>query len=172
MKEKIKVLYANKGLRLSLYIIGGLFVLGITFQAGVFVGYHKANFARNWGDHYSKNFGMDRPDSFKGMMRGGLPMAHGSTGKVISVNFPVFVILDQDGTEKSVVVKDETLIKRGRDGVTKDVIKLDSMVVVLGEPNASGQIDAKLVRVMQGGFGTSTRMMDRGGMGGGMMFRK
>ncbi len=154
----MKVLYAHKGLRLGLYIIGGLFVLGVTFQLGVFTGYHKASFARDWGDHYGKNFGMERPESFKGMMRGGLPMGHGAVGKVLTVTLPTFVIEDNDGTEKTIVVSNTTIVKSSTQNSTSTSITPNTSVVVIGQPNKSGQIEAKLIRIMPAGFGTSTSM--------------
>ncbi len=152
MKEKIKVLYAHKGLRLGMYIIGGLFILGATFQLGVFTGYHKASFARDWGDHYGKNFGMEKPESFKGMMRGDLPMSHGAAGKVLTVTLPTFVIEDKDGTEKTVTVSTTTIIKSGMQYASSTLLTPNTFVVIIGEPNKNGQIEAKLIRVMPENF--------------------
>lgn len=158
MKEKIKVLYANKSLRLGLYIVGALFILCVVFQAGLFVGYHKANFAGNWGKNYERNFGIDRSDSFGGMMFGRLPTSRGSSGKVLSVNLPNFVIADRDGVEKNILITDKTIIRNGLENSSSTSIKSDDEVVVLGEPNNQGQIEAKLIRVMSADFATSTNM--------------
>ena len=167
MKEKIKHLYANKGMRYFIYAVGVLLVLSITFQAGIFVGYHKANFARGWGENYEKNFGMHKPGSFKGMMRGDrLPSAHGVSGKVLSVSLPNFVVEDLDGIEKSVTIKNDTIIKQAMEKISSENIKAGSYVVVLGDPSDNGQIDAKLVRVMA----SSTRMYD--GKRGMMIFER
>ena len=164
MKEKIKNLYANKPLRLGIYIIGTLFVLSLAFESGTFVGYHKAGFSRDWGDRYERNFGMMRPDSIKGMMGGRFPTAHGATGKVLTVSLPTFTIEDNDGTEKVIVTSSSTIIKSGRDNVLPTAISTDNLVVVLGEPNADGEIDAKLIRVMPTTTGTSTQNYGRRGM--------
>lgn len=163
MKEKIKALYTHRKLRVASYSIGGLFILGLTFQLGVLVGYHKANFARNWGDHYNKNFGMERPDSMRGMMHGKFPNAHGATGKVISLSLPTFVILDRDGIEKSIIITDKTIIKNGMNNASSSELKSDSMVMVLGDPTQDGKVEAKLIRIMPLGFSASTTM--RGMMG-------
>jgi len=163
MKEKIKSLYANKGLRLSLYIVGALFVFSAIFQLGIFVGYHKANFARDWSESYGKNFGMERPDSFRGMMGDELPMPHGSVGKILTVTLPNIIIEDRDGTEQNIIVSDKTLIKSGPTNASSTSLKADDLVVILGEPNSQGQIEAKLIRIMPA-FSTSTKMM--GGLPG------
>ncbi len=164
MKEKIKVLYAHKGLRLWIYIIGGLFVLCVTFQLGVLTGYHKASYARDWGDHYGNNFGMERPESFRGMMRGGLPIGHGATGKVLTVTLPTFIIEDRDGTEKTIIVSSTTIIKSAMQITSSTSITPNALVVVIGQPNKDGQIEAKLIRLMPTSFGTSTNSMMRGMM--------
>lgn len=165
MKEKIKVLYANKSLRYGLYIVGGLLVVGIIFQVGLFMGYHKASFGRDFGNHYERNFGMNRDDSFGGMMSGKFPTAHGAYGEVLTVALPNFVIEDREGVEKNIVISDKTLIKNGLENASSSSIKVDDEVIVLGEPNEQGQIEAKLIRIMPEGFASSTNRYN-------MMFRK
>ena len=169
MKEKIKGLYAHKGMRISLYVIGGLFVLSAILQLGIFIGYHKATFARDWSDSYGRNFGMERPDSFRGMMRGGLPMPHGSVGKILTVTLPTFVIEDKDGTEKTIIVSDTTILREGPNTASSSTLHADDFVVILGEPNTEGQIEAKLIRIMPSNFSTTTQMM---GGAPSMMYRR
>lgn len=175
INEKIKGLYAQKPLRLGIYIIGTLFVLCATLQLGIFIGYHKASFARDWGDHYKKNFGLERPESFGGMMGGRLPTSYGASGKVLTLSLPSFIIEDNDGTEKTILITNKTLIKVGMQNASSSAIIGDSFVVVLGSPNTSGQIEAKLIRVMPIGFNSSTSTNtiygNRTGRNG-MMFRQ
>lgn len=161
LHPKIQALYTQKPIRLGLYILGTLFVLCATFQLGLFVGYHKASFARDWGDHYKRNFGMERPESFRGMMGNTLPGAYGASGKVLAVSLPTFVVEDIHGTEKTIHVSDTTLIRSAMQNASSPAITVDSIVVVLGEPNDAGQLEAKLIRIMPAGFsvGTSTRGM-------------
>lgn len=178
LQENIKSLYAQKPIRLGLYILGTLFVLSATFQLGLFVGYHKASFARDWGDHYERNFGMRRPESIRGMMGNTLPGAYGASGKVLSVTLPTFVVEDINGTEKTIHISDTTLIRLAMQNASSSAITVDNIVIVLGEPNDAGQIEAKLIRVMPAGFttGTSTRGMMYGSTTpsgrGWMMFRR
>ena len=167
MKEILKAIKNYKSLKVVISIILGLFILGITFQLGLFVGYHKASFARDWGEHYGRNFGMERPESFGGMMGGKLPMPHGASGKVLSVSLPTFIIEDRDGTEKTILITDKTIIKKGRDNASSTIIKAEDLLMIIGDPNTQGQIEAKLIRDM-GIYGSSTPM----GMMGNMMFRR
>jgi hypothetical protein len=50
--------------------------------------------------------------------------------------------------EKIIVLQDSTDIRRFRDVIKSSDLKVDDNIVVIGEPNAKGQIEAKLVRVM------------------------
>lgn len=168
MKENInhlKKLFANKTYRYAIYGIGTLFILSLTFQVGMSVGYHKASYGRDWGEHYEKNFGMMRPDSMRSMMGGGrFPMAHGAVGKIISVTLPTFILEDKDGTEKTVLLNETTLIKKAMERASSTELSANSFVVVLGEPNSNGQIEAKLIRIMPDGFSTSTNNFPPQGM--------
>ena len=178
LHEKIKGIYAKKSLRFALYIIGTLFILSITLQFGIFIGYHKASFARDWGDHYKNNFGMERPESFRGMMGNTLPNAYGASGKVLSITLPTFVVEDTNGTEKTILITDTTIIKSRMQNSSSSVITSGSIVVVLGDPNSSGQIEAKLIRIMPDSTtfttSTSTQGMMYGGQQnrGNMMFKR
>lgn len=175
MHEKIRGLYTQKGLRLGLYIVGGLFVFSIIFQLGVFVGYHKANYAHNFSDSYRKNFRGERGESFGGMMRGNnFPTAHGAFGTVLTTALPTFIIEDKDGLEKTILISSSTIIKNISGNASSSSITSNSIVMVLGDPTPQGQIEAKLIRIMPASFGTSTAGVYYGNQSGrnGMMFRQ
>ena len=175
LQEKIKGL-TKKYMKKGLYILGTLFVLCVTLQFGIFIGYHKASFARDWGDGYKRNFGMERPESFKGMMGNRLPTAYGASGKVLSINLPTFIVEDVNGTEKTIYVSTSTLIKSAMQDTPASTIAVDATVMVIGEPTTNGQIEAKLIRIMPAGAlnASSTRGMMRGNStrGWGMMFQR
>jgi hypothetical protein len=61
-------------------------------------------------------------------------------------------VQDNDGTEKIVLIKDDTSIRSMRDDISKDRLKVDDFIVVIGSPNAQGQIEAKLIRLMPAGI--------------------
>ncbi|MEI7497789.1 MAG: hypothetical protein WCK11_00715 [Candidatus Falkowbacteria bacterium] len=158
----------------GLIVLGGLIVLALTFNLGVFVGYSKANFSQRWGDNYRRNFGGPtdgfglnsrmmsgrRFDRRPGMMP--LPAgpdfvnAHGTTGVVVQVS-PVatgtplttstIIIKGNDGVEKTVVMNAKTTILKDRQNVPVNNVAVDDMVVVIGQPNNIGQIEAKLIRI-------------------------
>lgn len=140
----------SKILRLVIYILGGLVLVIFIFQAGMIVGFRKASFGRDWGDNYTNNFGS--PHKFFKLGGdlgdfGNLPNAHGAIGKIIKVELPTIVVFDgKDQTEKIILITDQTEIRQAHDMVDKSQLKIDEYVIVLGEPNATGQIEARLIR--------------------------
>ena len=77
-----------------------------------------------------------------------MPNAHGAIGKIIKIEFPNIVVLDKDQTEKVVVIKDDTNILERRDKVTENSLVVDKFIIVIGNPNNQGQIEAKLIRII------------------------
>jgi hypothetical protein len=108
------------------------------------------------------------------MMRGNnLPTAHGAFGTVLTTTLPTFIIEDKDGLEKSILILSSTIIKNISGNASSSSITPNNLIMVLGDPNASGQIEAKLIRIMPNDFtnGTNTRgMMGGNYKRGGMMF--
>lgn len=150
-KNKIKNFLNAKTFKIITYVLGGLVVAFFIFQAGMLAGYKKVTFGRDWGDNYTKNFGSPH-GSFR--MRGqefgdfrNMPNAHGAIGKIIRVELPTIVVFDgKDQAEKVILIDDKTEIRKMRDIVLKDELKLDEHIVVIGAPNETGQIEAKLIR--------------------------
>ena len=147
--EEVKKFLESKVLVKPLYVVGVLLVIMIIFSAGVVVGFHKASFGRDWGEHYSRNFGMTpMRHGFLGKDGDYFPSAHGATGKIIKVENQSIIVQDKDNTEKIILIKDDTKIQKVREEIVKTDLKLDDFVVVIGTPNAQGQIEAKLIRVI------------------------
>ena len=135
-----------------LYVIGFILIIMIVFYCGMSVGFHKASFGRDWGENYNRNFGMMGPG---GMMQGRFPLgennfpnAHGAIGKIIKITLPTLIVEDKDNTEKVVLIKDDTKIEEMMTPLQKTDLKVDDFVVVIGSPNTTGQIEAKLIRIM------------------------
>lgn len=156
MKTAIKNLFEQKGFKGVAYVIIAVLVIAVVFQAGMLAGYHKAGFSRDWGDKYESNFGMPRPDSMRGMMFGQYPTAHGAGGKILTISLPTFSIEDRDGIEKRIVVSSSTIIKEINGDKDLDTLKVGDNVIILGEPNTDGQIEAKFIRVFKNNENAST----------------
>lgn len=140
--------FQSKGFKLSVLIICGLIIVLAAFWAGLFIGFRQARFSFAWGENYHRNFGgpgqMMPPDL---NARNFIP-PHGVFGKVIKIDGSTLVIKGSDGMEKLVIVNENTAIQEFRDQVQLNDLKVDDEIVVIGEPNDSGQIEAKLIRLL------------------------
>lgn len=149
--EKIKKVFESKTFRVVLYTIGGLAVVSLIFHAGMMSGFRRASFMHDWGNNYEMNFGSPRMGP---RMMGGnddrfySPNSHGSIGKIIKIELPNIVVLDEkENTEKIIIISEKTEIRKIRDIVSADSLKIDDKVIIMGAPNQSGQIEARLIRL-------------------------
>jgi len=149
IKEKIKSFLESKNYNKFIFIIGGLFILIFVFQIGMFAGFRKASFGRDWGNNYERNFGPKHlgpqliNDNFIE-----LPNAHGAIGKIIKIEYPNIYVLDKDQTEKVIIINDSTNILERKEKIAKESLAVDKYIVVIGSPNKLGQIEAKLIRII------------------------
>lgn len=136
-------------------IIGliGFIVIILIFGAGVKVGTLKAKYSYKWADNYHKNFAGPR-GGFLGDWRkfpaGDFIGGHGAFGEIIELNDTDFVIQGRGDVEKIIVITEETTIKKGRETI-QDGLVVGDRVTIIGSPNEDGQIEAKLIRVFNGG---------------------
>ncbi len=80
--------------------------------------------------------------------------------KTIDFSPGLNIIKGSDNAEKIVSVKDDTAINRFREKIKVGDLKIDDQIVVIGEPNDLGQIEAKLIRVIPlGQFSAPMPMM-------------
>lgn len=128
--------------------IGAVVLALLVFRAGVYVGMRKADFSYRWGENYHRNFGGPREGFMPGMFREGEPSAHGAFGKIISLSMPTFTVESSEGVEKLVRIGDGTAIVQFHEPVASSSLAVGDYVVVIGEPNTQGEIEAGLVRVM------------------------
>lgn len=116
----------------DIYKIGIAVVVAFAlFQTGVFVGLHQARFMNRFGDNYMKN----------------IPGGHGAIGKVISVASSTLVVSDAN-IEKVVTITSETKIARNRDTATTSDIHVGDFVAVIGQPDETGKVSARFIRLM------------------------
>lgn len=141
-----------------------LIIIFAVFQAGIFVGYHKARFYGSLGENYYKsseglgNRGpggmMGKGDSFGNFIKdANLPGGHGAVGKIVSINLPTIVVASPDNVEKTINISNDTLIRQFRDTLGPKDLKVGDYVVILGEvPNPNntpeGVVNAKLIRLI------------------------
>ncbi|HBB02703.1 MAG: hypothetical protein US89_C0005G0117 [Candidatus Peregrinibacteria bacterium GW2011_GWF2_38_29] len=145
----IKGFFKSKAFRFTIYGIITFIIALLIFQAGMFMGFHRAGFSYKWGEDYYRNFGGRREAPLMmDRMRGGFLDSNGVTGKIVKISLPIVTVLDKDNAEKVIVIKDDTAIRSMRDSFKATDLKVDDFIVVIGSPDDSSQIEAKLIRVM------------------------
>ncbi|MFA6348419.1 MAG: hypothetical protein WCX30_03250 [Candidatus Paceibacterota bacterium] len=126
------------------FIIGETILLLLTFGIGMMVGSKKADFSCNMDKNYERNFGGSGfPEDLNGAPQGGRIF-----GQIIKIENDAIVIKDSDSIEKIISTKGDVSIKKFRDTIKLSDLKVDDRIVVIGSPNDSGEIEAKLIRVM------------------------
>jgi len=142
-------IFSSKKFVIATISISSLILLLLVFKLGVFVGFEKAKFSYRWNDNYSKNFDGPR-DPFFMRENGGMPMmdSRGLFGSIIKIDTDSLTIKDKDETEKVVIVNDKTVIKEFQKDLKIADLKVDEKIVIIGEPNASGQVEARLIRIL------------------------
>lgn len=141
----------SKTARRILMGIGVLIVVLFVFEAGIWVGYRRGTFTCKLSDNYFRIFGEEQGEhmGLRGqILRGEMPGGHGATGKIVNVNLPMLVVADANRIEKSVHINEDTLIKRINETITASDLKTDDFIIVMGNPNDQGQIEARLIRVL------------------------
>jgi len=124
-------------------------LLLLVFQAGAFVGFKKAEFSYHWSENYQRNFAGPQRGFAEPFQGKDLINAHGTAGQIIKIDGSTIIIKGNDNVERAVLTKEDTVIRSLRDTIKTGDLKLNDLVVVIGDPaTTSGQITAKLIRVM------------------------
>lgn len=142
----IKKVGNSRTLKAIILALVAFAILCLAFQAGVFVGFHKASFLFKSGDNFYRTFG-DRDDmmmSFRDENTGG----HGAVGKIVKVSLPTVVVLGADNIEKVILTNASTSIRQFRSATSTNSLSVDQYITVLGSPNDQGQIVAKFIRII------------------------
>jgi hypothetical protein len=135
----LEKLSKSKIVRSILIGISVIVIALLIFQAGMSVGFHKASFSYKFGENYYKAFGKGE------RMIGG----HGAVGKIIRISLPSIVIESPENIEKIILLgENSTTIRRFRDVIKAEDLKVDDHIVVIGAPNEDSQIEAKLIRII------------------------
>lgn len=145
-------IFQSKTFKCVLWGIGILIVALLVFKAGMFVGFKKANFSYKWGENYHRNFGGPRGGFFKNFSEKDFVDGYGTFGKIIKIEGSILTIKGQKDAEKTVKINEKTTIKRFKDNIKLTDLKIDDLVVIIGDPNDAGQIEAELIRLMPSPF--------------------
>lgn len=152
MNIDLNKIFQSKKIKMALVIIGLLIALLLVFQAGMAIGFRKANFSFKWGENYHRNFGGPRGGFMMPLMGDFMGRdfinSHGVFGSIIKIDGSTVVIKGTKDMEKIILLKNDTAIMRLREEIKPADLKIDDQIVVIGSPSESGQIGAKLIRVM------------------------
>lgn len=153
----LKNLFQSKNFKTGLGVLGGLIIALVVFQAGMFVGFRKADYSHRFGENYYRMFGSRQErGNFRPLPQNIFLNAHGVMGKIIKADPPNFIIEDRDGAEKLIFTTDKTDIKRFRDTIKPADLKLDDFINIIGSPNDKAEIEAKFIRVLPAQVNTTT----------------
>ncbi len=137
----------RQSLKLVVLVLLAFVAVLIVLRIGMFVGYQRAEYSFHWGDQYHQMFGGPAKgflDDFDGH---GFVDAHGLFGEVLEVRGNEIAMRDKDGTEKIVITTPETVIRRQMQTLTLHQVVPQMRIVIIGEPDDDGRVEAKMIRV-------------------------
>jgi hypothetical protein len=120
----------------------GCALLAASFGIGELIGYQKAHFSYAWGEQYDQNFGGPSHGIFGAPGAPRFMDAHGTFGVVLKVDETSLIVRGADNREKIIVTDARTQFE----GAT--TVLVHDRVVVIGTPNAQGQILATFIRIL------------------------
>ena len=120
----------------------------IAFGLGLVVGYRRAIFASDFGEHYYRNMlGDPEGQPVVGAMGYGPLTMHGVTGEVVDVATDTIVVRGSNGSEESVLIVSGTPIRDMNENISEQEIAPNDQIVVLGDPDQDGVVEARFVRI-------------------------
>jgi hypothetical protein len=125
-----------------------LIIALMIFKAGMIIGERKADFSCRWNDNYHRNFAGPREGFMRGWGDRDFIESNGVFGQILKIEGNNIVIKGRNDVENVIVTNDKTVIKRFNETVKISDLKTDESIVVIGEANSQGQIEAKLIRLM------------------------
>jgi len=155
--EKIREVIKSNRFAKAITVIAIIIIALLIFQAGIFVGFKKAEYGNALAGNWEQVFGR-RGFGGTGFSNpfGDFTSSHGAVGKIVKLELPKILITGPDNIEKSVIIGDDTLIRVFRSDLASTSLKEGDNVVVIGTPDRTGEIEARLIRVISTDFATST----------------
>lgn len=138
----------SRSFSIILIVIAALLGLLLAFGLGVSVGFRKANFSYQWGENYDQNFGGPKRGIIGVFGGNNFMNAHGISGSIIKLDNPTIIIKDANNAERTVLINDKTVIRKGSGDIKISDLKIGDNVVIIGNPDNSGQIQVELMRIL------------------------
>lgn len=158
MENKFKKFFSSHAVPKAIAVLAIFLVILIIFQAGFIVGFHKATFSFNWDKNYLSNLNDPRSVMASFMQDNDDVNPHGAVGEIISINMPSILVRRSGGAEEIINIGTTTVIRNLRQIASSSALTLHKQVIVIGEANTSGQIDATLIRILPEESSSSTLM--------------
>lgn len=132
------------------FTLAELILLIGAFALGTSVGFHKAGFSYSWATHYRGNFGGPTTGQFMPPPSGSnFFTPHGEYGEILSVNGTSSIIIkDSGGNENTILISPGATIRQDYQTLLPQNLKAGQDIVVIGQPNDQGQIEARFIRVL------------------------
>ncbi|MFA5048161.1 MAG: hypothetical protein WC516_04025 [Patescibacteria group bacterium] len=137
--------------------IVAVILLLVVFRLGMIVGFREATFSYQWGDNYHQNFAGPKQGFVRNLMDRDFTEAHGVFGQIIKVDGASLAIKGKDNMEKIIFVGGSTTINMFNKIIKLSDLKIDDNVIVIGEPDSAGRIEAKFIRVLPPSLGPGNR---------------
>jgi hypothetical protein len=132
---------------LSIVALIWLVFLLLFFRLAFNLGVRKGAYACKWSENYHRNFGGPSGENMMMDKDPSMP-SHGVFGQVIGTATDTLIIKQNDGVETSVAVTDDTIIELLHQRVPLHEVHLYETVVVIGQPDENGRIEATFVRIL------------------------
>lgn len=146
----IKSYFQNNKASKLISILAVILIAIIIFQTGFSVGYHKASFINKWDDRYlgNPNYLKSAYSPFMIKKRGDEINPNGALGQIVSMSLPTFMVKGNNRAEMAIRINSNTSIRKMREMSTTTDLIIGKNVVIIGEPNNDGEIEAKLIRIL------------------------
>lgn len=147
MNEEKKYFKISEGTLKPILIILCVILLSFSmFQLGINIGSNRGRFACNWAKNYQNNFGGPQR-GFGIMPEKPFIDGHGIFGEIIKIDNSDIIINDRNNIEKVIKITNDTSINNFESKAKITDLKVGDRIMVIGDPNNQGQIDAKLIRI-------------------------
>ena len=118
-----------------IFILAGLVIIALIFNAGMLVIGIKTHFLYRWTEGYY-------------------------FGEIIKIDDNGFVIKGRGDMEKIVLIRESTVIKKGKETI-EGALQIGNQVIVIGSLDEGGRIEAKIIRIFDQGDINSSRNFPR-----------
>lgn len=136
--------------KILFWTLCGVLAILIAYGLGILVGYRRAIFAADFGERYYRTmYGNPMGQPMIGAMGYGPLTMHGVAGEVIDISTGTIVVKDANGDEESVLVMSNTPIREMNNDITAGDIVPNDQIVVIGQPDTGGQVEARFIRVFE-----------------------